>query len=131
MLESLKKDALVSFLCEKCSLSEAQLDTILADKAERKLKNKIANRDKRKLSAGAFVRTLRQGQSNIEASMYTLLLLAYLGLTSPREFDRLSSLGVLISKVRASSPTPEEVQRLIDAIQDFAEGFSQRRKLIV
>ena len=95
------------------------------------MQHKASYRDKHKLSGGAFVRTLRQGQSNIEACMYTLILLEYLGLIRPEDLERLSRLGNLISKVKGSSPSPEEVRRLVSAIREFAEGFSQRRKLIV
>lgn len=131
MLESMKNDALVLFLSEKCCLTDVQLDTILASQVDGNLKQKTEYRDKRKLSAGAFVRTLRQGQTNIEACMYTLILLEYLGLIRPEDLERLSRLGNLFSKVRGSSPDSEEIQRLIYAIREFAEGFSQRRKLIV
>jgi hypothetical protein len=131
MLEPLKNDALVLFLSKRCALTDVQLDTILASEIDGNLKQKASYRDKRKLSSGAFIRTLRQGQRNIEACMYTLILLEYLGLMRPEDLERLSRLGNLISKVRGSSPSPEEAQRLILAIEEFAEGFSRRRKLIV
>jgi hypothetical protein len=130
MLESMKSDALVSFLSGKCSLTAVQLDTILAAQTEGNLKEQTSHRDRHKLSVGAFVRTLRQGQSNIEACMYTLILLEYLGLIGREDLEILSRTGNLIAKVRGSSPTPGEIERLISAVQEFAERFSQRRKLL-
>lgn len=121
---------MVSFLSERCSLTFAQLDTILASQLEGNLRFKASRRDKQKLSQGAFVRTLRQGQRNIEACMYTLILLEYLGLAGPRDLEGLSRLGSLMWKVRESSVSKDEVSRLIGGIQDFAESFSRRRKLI-
>ncbi len=126
MLESLKHDALLSFLMDRSVLTHAQLDTILAAQIDGKLKEKVSYRDKGKLSAGAFVRTLRQGETNIEACMYTLILIEYLGLVQPEDLHKLSGLANLISKVRGSSVTRQEVDRLIVAVQDFAKGFSQR-----
>lgn len=131
MLESIKNDAIVSFVSRRSSLTFAQLDTILASQTQGDLKEKVSKRDKQKLSQGAFIRTLRQGQANIEACMYTLILLEYLGLVGSEDLERLSRLGVLISKIRGSSPNKEEIRRLIQGLQDFAETFSRRRKLIV
>jgi hypothetical protein len=131
VLQSIKNDTIVSFLSERSSLTLAQLDTILASQTQGDLKEKVSKRDKQKLSEGAFIRTLRQGQANIEACMYTLILLEYLGLVGPEDLERLSRLGVLISKVKESTPNREEIQRLIHSLQDFAETFSRRRKLIV
>jgi hypothetical protein len=131
MLESMKNDIFVSFLVERCSLTRVQLDTILASQTDGNLKRKLSHRDKRKLSPGAFIRTLRQGQRNIEACMYTLILLEYLGLVKPEGLERLSRLGTLISKLRESNPTTQEIGRVILAIQESAEGLSQRRRFIV
>jgi len=131
VLNSVKKDALVSFLCEKCSLTQTQLDTILLSELDEELKTKASLRDRHKVSEGAFVRSLRQGQENIEASMYTLILLNYLGFVGENDFQKLSRISGLISKVKESSPDPEAIERLIVALQEFVEGFSHRRKLIV
>jgi hypothetical protein len=131
LFQSIKNDAIVSFLSEKCSLTEAQIDTIMLYQSEGDLKTKASLRDKHKVSEGAFVRTLRQGQKNIEACMHTFFLLQYLGLAGEGDLERLSRLGALISQVKDSAPDSETIERLIVALEEFTQTFSHRQKLIV
>jgi hypothetical protein len=128
MLQSIKEDSIASFLAERCSLTEAQLDTILLSGTEGSLKNKAKLRDKHRVTTGAFVRTLRQGQENIEACIYTMFLLNYLGLVQSEDLERLGRSGHLISRIRESSPDAGGISRLIQAMEDLALGFSKRRK---
>jgi hypothetical protein len=128
VLQSLRKDTIVSFLVERCSLTDAQLDTILLSQIEGNLKDKARFRDKKKVSSGAFVRTLRQGQENVEACIYTMLLLSYLGLVEVEDLQRLSRSTELISRIKQSVPSAEAVSRLTQAMEDLAQGFSQRKK---
>jgi hypothetical protein len=120
----------VSFLIERCSLTPAQLDTIMVSQAEAKLRKMIALRDRKKLTKGAFIRTLKQGQNNIRAAVYTLLLLEYLGLVDSKQLFSLGRIGELISKVRASSPNADSINKLLRAMEEFANDFgrSQRPK---
>ena len=131
MLNELKKDPLIRFLLGRCSLSEAQLDTILLAQSGDKLEIKASKRDKRKVSIGSFMRTLRQGQSNVESCLYTLILLEYLHLVKIGDLEKVGRLGRLISEVKESTPSQEAITRLVEALESFAEGFSGRRKVIV
>ncbi len=128
MLQSLRKDTLVSFLAERCSLTDAQLDTILLSQVQGNLKDGARLRDKKKVSPGAFLRTLRQGQENVEACIYTMLLLSYLGLVEVEDLQRLARSSELLSRVKESAPSMEAVSRLIQAMEELAQGFSRRKK---
>jgi hypothetical protein len=128
MLQSLRKDAIISFLVERCSLTEAQLDTILLSQVEGDLKDRAKLRDKKRVSPGAFVRTLRQGQVNVEACIYTMLLLSYLGLIEAGDLQKLARSVELLSKIRESSLSVEALTRLTGAMEDLAQGFSRREK---
>lgn len=127
MLDSLRRDALVSFLLERSSLTEAQFDTIILSASERKLKAKAAMRDGREVSEGAFIRTLRQGQKNIESSLYTMILLNYIGLVGNGDLERLLGISAFFSRVKESSPEPEAIERLLETLEEVAESFSRRR----
>ena len=118
---------IVSFLVERSSLTDAQLDTILLSQIEGNLKDRAKLRDKRKVSPGAFVRTLRQGQENIEACIYTMFLLSYLGLVEAEDLQRLARSSDLLSRIKDNVPSPETISRLIQAMEDLAQGFSRRR----
>ncbi|MDG7002262.1 MAG: hypothetical protein JRN15_24460 [Nitrososphaerota archaeon] len=126
----MRKDLIASFLLTKSHLTEAQLDTILADKASGDLNRKAELRDRGKVSKGAFVRTLRQGQANIESSVYTMYLLAYLGLVSAETISQVVRTASMLTQVRGASPEKDVSLKLIDAMQDFAGKLSGKRRFM-
>lgn len=126
LIEQIRKDRVASFLLHNSSITEAQLDTILAYEIEGKLDAKVSSREKRKLSKGAFVRSLRQGQRNVESSIFTLMLLGYLGFVPAEKFDQLQRTLRLISKVKEVQPDQEDTSRLISGVEEFVSEFSKR-----
>ena len=128
MIEKVRNDPIVSFLLEKSSLTVAQLDTIMAEETSGNLVTKILSREKGKISKGAFVRTLRQGQRNVESSVYTLMLVVYLGLVPQEKFDQFLKTQRIVSKVKELQPDRENVLRLINGLQEFVEDMSGRRE---
>jgi hypothetical protein len=114
-------------LAARCSLTATQLDTIMVSQTESKLEQMVSFRDKKKVSKGAFLRTLKQGQSNVEGALYTLLLLEYLGLVSSKQLFALGKIGDMLSKVQESSPDAESIGKLLRAMEELAETFSRRR----
>lgn len=86
-LMSTFKDPISKILAENSNLTKTQLETILIDilaanlaekslKTEEKAKLRLL---KEGISRGSFNRTLRQARTNVIRSIYTLLLLGYLG----------------------------------------------------
>lgn len=79
-------DPLVKILSKNCNLTKIQLETLLIDVlAENITDNKLKYDEKAKLrilavSRGAFNRSLRQARDNFKQSIYTILLLGYLGI---------------------------------------------------
>ncbi|HZW57929.1 MAG TPA: hypothetical protein VFF30_16690 [Nitrososphaerales archaeon] len=74
------------------------------------------------------MRTLRQGQGNVEASLYTLMLLVYLGLVKQERFDQFLRTQRLFAQVRELQLDSESVSRLIDGMSAFAQEFSGRKR---
>ncbi len=130
MLEEVRKDLIASFLLRKSQLTDVQLDTILAQRASGDLNKRAGLRDRGKVSKGAFVRTLRQGQANIESSVYTIYLLAYLGLVSVETAGQVIRTTSMLTQVKSASPEKEVSLKLIDAMQDFAEKLSGKRRFM-
>ncbi len=128
MIENLRRDPIVSFLLRNSSLTETQLDTIMASTIEGNLAQKAQSREKGKVSKGAFVRTLRQGQGNVEASLYTLMLLVYLGLVKQERFDQFLRTQRLFAQVKELQLDSENISRLIDGMSEFAQEFSGRKQ---
>jgi len=89
-------EPLVKILAEGSHLTRVQLETLLIDVlAEEMLAQNIPYEYKSKLrllekgvSRGAFNRTLRQAQRNVVCSIYTVLLLGYLGLLETPRLNR-------------------------------------------
>jgi hypothetical protein len=127
VIEDVRDDPVVLFLLEKSSLTPTQLDTIMASRVEGGLAKKTALRDKRRVSKGAFLRTLRQGQKNVEASVCTLMLLIYLGLVPEGKMNQLMRTQRLLSKVKGVDLDRENVARLLSGMEEFASEFSERR----
>jgi len=82
-------------LAKNSNLTKTQLETLLIDFlasniAGKSLKNEEKARlrlSKSEISRGAFNRTLRQARKNVIQSMYTIILLGYLGIFSNTRLD--------------------------------------------
>lgn len=84
-IRSLTRDPVTKLLLTNSQLTLAQLETLLADSLSTETDIKKALRGSyrpsgRNFSRGAFNRTLIQAQNNVIRSIYTVLLLGYVGL---------------------------------------------------
>lgn len=88
-------DPIVDILAENSNLTKIQLETLLIDvlasniarkslKTEEKAK---LRRLKEGISRGSFNRTLKQARRNVIKSIYTILLLGYLGVFESTQLD--------------------------------------------
>ena len=131
LLAEVRRDPVASFLLRKSALTDAQLDTILSADKEGSLDFKRGLREKGRVSKGSFARTLKQGQNNIESSMYTLFLLAYLGIVPPENFTQFSRTTRILGQLKEAEPTREDIQKVIDAMENFARGFSNAKRKVI
>src|SRR5271169_5546928 len=99
----------------------------MAAQIDGNLASKIVSREKKQVSKGAFVRSLRQGQGNIESSIYSLMLIVYLGLVPQDKFDQFLKTQRIMSKVKELEPDRDNILRLINGLQEFVEEFSGKR----
>ena len=82
------EDPIVKILANNSNLTRTQLETLLIDVLAENLTLKSLKYDekaklrqtKAAISRGSFNRTLRQAKKNVIRSMYTILLLGYLGI---------------------------------------------------
>ena len=84
-IRSLTRDPVTKLLLANSQLTLTQLETLLAESLSAESGMKKASRrlyrpSGRSLSRGAFNRTLIQAQNNVIRSIYTVLLLGYVGL---------------------------------------------------
>jgi succinate dehydrogenase/fumarate reductase flavoprotein subunit len=88
-------DPIVRILSKNSQLTKTQLETLLIDVLAENLSGKQLNYDekarlrltKAKLSRGSFNRTLKQSKENVIKSVYTVLLLGYLGVFETTTLD--------------------------------------------
>ena len=98
------KDPIAALLLKKSNLTKAQyecliIDYIIENMTEYALtyKNKALYRSK-KVSRGSFSRTLSQARRNIISSIYTILLLTYIGIFDTTPFDDYKNLAEKLSE---------------------------------
>jgi len=88
-------DPIVKILAKKSHLTKTQLETLLIDILSENIARKPLKYDekarlrltKAKISRGAFNRTLKQAKENVVKSIYTILLLGYLGVFESTTLD--------------------------------------------
>ena len=88
-------DPIVKILAKNCQLTKTQLETLLIDILAENISGKQLKYDekaslrltKAKISRGSFNRTLKQSRENVIKSIYTVLLLGYLGVFETTTLD--------------------------------------------
>jgi hypothetical protein len=136
MLNGAINDPIVKILAKNRQLTKTQLETLLIDVLAENISNKHLKYDekanlrltKAKISRGSFNRTLKQSKENVIKSVYTVLLLGYLGVFETTTLDPfLEIANKLHEYVEAHKSTPirgEELkdhQKLIEIIREELE----------
>ncbi len=88
-------------LLKGSSLTEPQLEVLLIELASATSGRKLSFEEKakvRKVSKGAYARTLRQAVENIKKSVYTIFLLRYLGILGDGAVSSLLEAAELLSR---------------------------------
>jgi hypothetical protein len=143
-LIGLSRDPLAKMLIENSHLTKTQLETFVIDVLAEKIAGKSMVYDtKAKLrlihsgvSRGAFNRTLAQARKNIIKSIYTVILLGYLGIhdTSSLEpyleiANKISTYTEAYRKTWQTKRTDEEYLRVIRMLQtEIEKGLQQLSK---
>ena len=94
-LNSALSDPIVKILYKNSQLTKTQLETLLIDILAENMSGKTLKYDekarlrltKAKISRGSFNRTLKQSKENVIKSVYTVLLLGYLGVFEDTTLD--------------------------------------------
>ncbi len=130
-------DPIVKILSEKSNLTKTQLESLLIDFLATNIAGKTLNNEekarmrlsKAEISRGAFNRTLRQARKNVIQSMYTILLLGYLGVFNNIRLDPyLETAGKLQNYVNAykdvlsNSEMAEEQLRIVTMLRKELES---------
>jgi len=140
-IRSLYEDPIAKILINNSFLTKTQLETLLIDiiseyLTENRIKSekKAELRLKGKISKGAFHRTLKQAKRNVIRSIYTLILLEYLGLMSYSTLQKYLELSEKIKTYLEMLRSPEkakieELRTLKEEIEDFLKALSSPKML--
>jgi len=137
-IRNLLHDPVTKLLLTHSQVTQPQLETLLAysmssEANEKKSQRRLFRPSVRHISRGAFNRTLIQAQNNVIRSIYTVLLLGYVGLfdsASLQPFMELSdTIQSFVQETRQSAATGhlaiEELQtRLLESISSLARRHS-------
>ena len=119
-------DPIVQILAKNSQLTKTQLETLLIDVLSENLSGKQLNYDekaalrltKAKISRGSFNRTLKQSRENVIKSIYTVLLLGYLGVFETTTLDPyLEIANKLHEYVEAHQDMPNKEEELKDHLK--------------
>ena len=121
----LEDDDLLSRIFKESHLTKTQLDSLLLAfqyKIEGySLEEIVKMRDTGPVSKGSYLRTLGQAQSNFRKSLYTLLLLVYLGIldtSTVGDFVTLSDRLGSLKDIEIPEDNILEIKSIIDEISD-------------
>ena len=119
-------DPIVRVLAKNSQLTKTQLETLLIDVLAENISGKYLKYDgkarlrltKAKISRGSFNRTLKQSKENVIKSIYTVLLLGYLGVFESTTLDPyLEIANKLKEYVEAHQYIPDEGKELEDHLK--------------
>ena len=119
-------DPIVKILAKNSQLTKTQLETLLIDILAENISGKQLKYDekaklrltKAKISRGSFNRTLKQSNENVIKSVYTVLLLGYLGIFESTTLDPyLEIANKLHQYVEAHNGMPEKEKELKDHLK--------------
>ncbi len=122
-----KTDRIVEKLLEESTLTLKQLKALLlySDNIERKIvKGGYVELDGRKISKGAFFRTLSQAKKNVRKSVITLIIMAYMGLMDANQFSTIMQLTDIMMQIK------EEEEDLSNALVEKLKAIVELRKRV-
>jgi len=138
LILSLRQDPVFSLLTRNSSLAKAQLETLLIDALSTEeafdlTSDQKARLRRRKVSKGAFNRSLSQAYKNVRESLFTTLLMGYLGLLESPSLTSFLELGERLSELSASYRQGSASSRFIDenrrVIIQMIEEITQPKRM--
>ena len=136
--ESIRKithDPVTRLLLANSQLTITQLETLLADSIAtgeeiKKTKKRFYRPIGARITRGSYNRTLVQAQNNIIRSIYTVLLLGYLGLfdtTSLQPFIELAdTIATYATESKISENDHTSTKHLEDKLREFISALANR-----
>ena len=137
IIEKSFQDPISELLLKRSSLTKAQFETLIIDMLIDSMsdenvsfKEKTAFRT-RKVSRGSFSRTLGQARTNVISSIYTIILLSYIGVFESSPFEEYQMLTEKLREyltVMENSDASQKKQHLKRIESELLEGIDSLSK---
>ncbi len=126
-------DPIVKILLKNSQLTRTQLETLLIDVLAENMAGKPLKYDekarlrltKAKLSRGSFNRTLFQSKENVIKSIYTVLLLGYLGVFETTTLDPYLEIA---NKLKEYMEAHQDLPNTLDGVQEHMKVIEMIRE---
>ena len=141
MLDRSFKDPIMAILLKNSNLTKVQYESLLIDYFTDNMtdniltyENKAIYRSK-KVSRGSFSRTLSQARRNIISSIYTILLLSYVGIYDTSPFEEYKNLAEKLSEYtfltqdQDSLKSQARIRRLESELTEGIRSLAEPRQL--
>lgn len=125
-LKKALEDPVVKILAKNSHLTKTQLETLLIDVLAENISGKPLKYDekaklrltKAKITRGSFNRTLKQAEENVIKSIYTVLLLGYLGIFESTTLDPyIETANKLQEYIEARKSIPETSEQIEEQLK--------------
>lgn len=104
MIEQAFRDPIMTILLKNSNLTKVQFESLLINYYTENMTDIVLTYDNKallrskKVSRGSFSRTLSQARRNIISSIYTILLLSYVGIYDTHPFEEYRNLAEKLSE---------------------------------
>ena len=132
MLKNSFNDPIMNVLLKNCNLTKIQFESLLIEHyMNNRVDNIVTYENKaiyrsKKVSRGSFRRTLSQARKNVISSIYTGLLLSYIGIYDTYPFEEYKNLTEKLSEytfLRQDSETSENRSRITRIETELVKGI--------
>ena len=123
----LKSDPILDYLYQHSHLTQTQLDIFLIRKqqVDIKLQNQIKLKDGNIPTKGAFLRSLQQAKSNINKSIYTILLINYLEIIDYNDIKNIEKISQILLEFKQRKNESINNQDIINLLNELSNVISQ------
>ena len=118
MVDRSFKDQITAILLKNSNLTKIQYESLLIDYYTDNMSDNIITYDNKaiyrskKVSRGSFSRTLSQARRNIISSIYTILLLSYVGIYDTYPFEEYKNLAEKLSEYSSLMQDQDNLESL-------------------
>ncbi|MGC8832085.1 MAG: hypothetical protein ACP5PQ_05855 [Thermoproteota archaeon] len=118
-------DRIVEILLSESALTPKQLKALLlySENMDQKIVEEgYVEFDGKKVSKGAFFRTLNQAKTNVRRAVITLIIMSYIGLMDANQLDAIMQLNNIIMQLKEQDE---------NTVEELVSAFIEKLKTVI